>query len=565
MNGNRKRDLPQLPPPWHWTTVGDLTEVIRGASPRPKGDPRYFGGEIPWIMIADVTRQPGKYLYKTREGVTKAGAGLSRLIPAGELILSNSGTVCVPKLLKVDGCIHDGFVAFPTLKEKVDLDFAYHWFEFVRPRIIQENRQGITQVNLNTSVVREMPFPFAPRKEQRRVVEMIEKQFTRLEAGVASLRRAQANLKRYRAAVLKAACEGKLVPTEAELHRQGKTKSANFDSGAELLARILVEWRKNWTGRGKYKEPTAPDTANLPPLPEGWTWASLDQLSSHITSGSRDWSQFYGKGTDSFILAQNIRPMRLDLSERQSVAAPVGDAETERTRVRLNDLLVTIVGAKTGDVCRVPAELENHFVCQSVALLRPIESASAKFAELYLASQENGQAQWKRYIYGQGRPHLSFDQLRMTALALPPLAEQTRIVAEVERRLSVIEELEVGVSANLQRATRLRQSILQKAFSGELVAQEQPALPENIVPLPNAEGQRRPNRHFARALLSAEIVHCLHNEPTFGRVKHQKIFHLCEHIARIEEIEGQYHREAAGPLDNQLIYANENELKKQQW
>ena len=117
----------------------------------------------------------------------------------------------------------------------------------------------------------------------------------------------------------------------------------------------------------------------------------------------------------------------------------------------------------------MPSELKDHFVCQSLALLRPVVSACAKFAEIYLASQENGQAQWKRYIYGQGRPHLSFEQLRMTAIALPPLAEQTRIVAEVERRLSVVEELESVVSANLQRASSLRQSILKKAFTGELI------------------------------------------------------------------------------------------------
>ncbi|MEQ1853961.1 MAG: restriction endonuclease subunit S, partial [Chthoniobacteraceae bacterium] len=377
--------------------------------------------------------------------------------------------VCVPKILKVDGCIHDGFVAFPTLKEKVDLDFAYYWFEFVRPTMIQENRQGITQVNLNTGIVRAMHFPLAPRKEQRRIVAEIEKQFTRLEAGVAALRRVQANLKRYRAAVLKAACEGRLVPTEAALARSPRsTKNGppTYEPGEALLARILTERRQNWQGRGQYKEPAVPDTENLPPLPAGWALASVDQLSGHITSGSRDWSQFYDKGTGIFILAQNVRPMRLDLSERQSVDAPKGDAETERTRVRQSDILVTIVGAKTGDVCRVPTELEDHYVCQSVALLRPVLSGFAKFAEMYLASQENGQAQWKRYIYGQGRPHLSFEQLRMTAIALPPLSEQTRIVAEVERRLSVVEELESVVTANLQRATRLRQSILQKAFTG---------------------------------------------------------------------------------------------------
>jgi type I restriction enzyme S subunit len=275
----------------------------------------------------------------------------------------------------------------------------------------------------------------------------------------------QANLKRYRAAVLKAACEGKLVPTEAEFaRREGRT----YETGAQLLDRVLTERRQKWNGKGKYKEPEKPDKTNLPTLPEGWSIVSVDQLSCHITSGSRDWSQFYGKGRGTFILAQNVRPMHLDLSERQSVDAPQGEAEAERTRVAVNDLLVTIVGAKTGDVCRVPFELTDHYVCQSVALLRPVLATCARFAELYLASQENGQAQWKRYIYGQGRPHLSFEHLRTTAILLPPLEEQQRIIAEAERRLSVIEELEAVVNANVQRAIRLRQSILQRAFSGVL-------------------------------------------------------------------------------------------------
>ncbi len=103
----------------------------------------------------------------------------------------------------------------------------------------------------------------------------IEKQFTRLEAGVAALRRVQANLKRYRAAVLKAACEGQLVPTEAELARQ---------EGRELRNRRATprphphRTPPKLERPGKYKEPAAPDTANLPPLPEGWTWASVEQI-----------------------------------------------------------------------------------------------------------------------------------------------------------------------------------------------------------------------------------------------------------------------------------------------
>jgi type I restriction enzyme, S subunit len=416
---------------------------------------------------------------------------------------------------------------------------------------INANTPSVTVKHLSSRTLAEIPLPQPPLEEQQRIVAEIEKQFTRLEAGVVSLKRVQAALKRYRAAVLKAACDGRLVAIEAELARK---ENRSYESADVLLQRILKERRDQQNGRPKPL--TGPDREGIPSLPEGWAVASLDQLSSHITSGSRDWSQYYNKGTGTFILAQNVRPMHLDLSEKQSVDAPKGDAETLRTRVQNHDLLVTIVGARTGDVCRVPRELREHYVCQSVAMLRPVAPACARFMEIFLASPENGQRLWKRYLYGQGRPHLSFEQLRMTPIPLPPLAEQIRIVVELERRLSVIEELHSMVAADDQRAIGLRGSILQKAFSGNLIC----AGIEKSKPLaPKAK------RHFLRVLLSAEIVHQLHEEPTFGQTKHQKIFHLCEHIAQLSDLQVEYHREAAGPYDNRVIHSNAAELKRLNW
>ncbi len=161
-------------------------------------------------MISDVTRQPGKFLYETKQGVTPAGAQLSRKLPVGSLILSNSGTVCVPKILKIEGCIHDGFVAFPNLEKSVDLDFAYYWFEAIRPMIIDENRQGVTQVNLNTGIVREMPFPLAPMKEQRQIVVEIENQLTRIDAGMRAVLQIEQKAQALRRSVFDYAFSGKL-------------------------------------------------------------------------------------------------------------------------------------------------------------------------------------------------------------------------------------------------------------------------------------------------------------------------------------------------------------------
>ncbi len=123
----------------------------------------------------------------------------------------------------------------------------------------------VNQASIASSTMSKI-FRFSPPlDEQHEIVAEIEKQFTRLEAGVAGLRRVQANLKRYRAAVLKAACEGKLVPTEAELARQ---EGRSYETGAQLLDRILTERRQKWNGKGKYKEPETRHK-NLPKLPKG--------------------------------------------------------------------------------------------------------------------------------------------------------------------------------------------------------------------------------------------------------------------------------------------------------
>ena len=146
---------------WAITTIGEFCEVVRGGSPRPMGDPRYFGGTIPFVKIADVTSSDGTVVRDTATKVTDEGAKRSRLIEAGRLILTNSGTVCVPVFLGVDACIHDGFLAFNNLAERVDQKFLYHFFKYVKPYVAEKHKQGVTQTNLNTTM------EWAPRAGQK--------------------------------------------------------------------------------------------------------------------------------------------------------------------------------------------------------------------------------------------------------------------------------------------------------------------------------------------------------------------------------------------------------------
>jgi type I restriction enzyme S subunit len=187
---------------------------------------------------------------------------------------------------------------------------------------IRERAAGIALQNVNAKKLASIFVPIAPGTEQRRIVAEVEKQFTRLDAAVSALKRVQANLRRYRAAVLKVACEGRLVPTEAELARKD---GSSYETGEQLLARILKERRAKWeadqlakmqaSGKApkddswtsEYKDPAPPDTSNLPLLPEGWTWASLGQTSWSVRDGPHYSPKYTDEGIP-FVTGGQVRP-----------------------------------------------------------------------------------------------------------------------------------------------------------------------------------------------------------------------------------------------------------------
>lgn len=552
-----------LPEGWTLTSVDESIQIIdyRGRTPPFDGDAiphlrsqNVKSGRIVWNDLAYVSEST--YTAFMTRGIPKNGDILfTTEAPLGEVAPVPEERFSVAQRI---------MVLRPSSKVWCPLFLMY---QLMSPEVqarIRRKGTGSTVTGVASRNFKPLELRAAPIDDQRRIVAEIEKQFTRLEAGVAALRRAQANLKRYRAAVLKAACEGRLIPTEAELAR---AEGRPFESGQQLLARILTERRRNWRGRGKYKEPVELDTAKLFPLPNGWTWTILDALAEIKGGITKDQNRKHSAPTRSipYLRVANVQRGYIDLTEVKEIITT--EDEIKELSLKPGDILFNEGGDRD--------KLGRGWVW-SGQLPECIHQNHVFRARLHVAELNPKLVSWyantfgQKFFFDEGKhttnlASISMSKLKSLPIPIPPASEQTRIVAEVERRLSVMVELEAAVNTNLQRATRLRQSILQKAFTGQLV-KEQPvkAVPE-LVLLPAPVAHKAPNRHFARALLSAEIVHRLHAEPTFGRTKHQKIFHLCEHIARIGEIEGQYHREAAGPLDNKLIYANEAELKKQQW
>jgi type I restriction enzyme S subunit len=355
---------------------------------------------------------------------------------------------------------------------------------------------------------------------------------------MATLERVQSNLERYLASVLQAAVEGRLVPTEAELARAegrlvpteaelARVEGRTYETGAVLLERVILERRrcfeatgaeegqkgKTGTGRTKYEEARTPDVSRLPDLPEGWTWASTDQLFWFVTSGPRGWAKYHSASGAAFLRVGNLDhdSIYLDLSHVQYVRPPAG-SEGTRTRVLPGDLLISIT-ADVGMVALAADQIEEAYINQHVALARPVDGFNRRYLAWFLAASEGGQKQFLSLQRGATKVGLGLQDIRSVNVPLPPLAEQERIVRAIERYLSLASNCESARSVSAARCERLRQAILRWGFEGRLVDQDPTDEPASVLleriraeraRVNNGETTRR-NRRAGRKATTAQI------------------------------------------------------------
>ena len=204
--------LGDVPEHWEVKPMRMIANVVRGASPRPAGDPRYFGGDsVPWVTVGEITKDDDVYLTETEFFLTQEGATQSNLFKSDTLIYSNSGaTLGVPKVLKIDACANDGVVAFLNLKNRVQAEFLYHYLASITDSIREKVKQGSGQPNLNTDIVKDLRFGLPPSAEQKLIVARITALANEFRALTAEAQRAIDLLQERRAALISAAVTGQI-------------------------------------------------------------------------------------------------------------------------------------------------------------------------------------------------------------------------------------------------------------------------------------------------------------------------------------------------------------------
>src|SRR6266566_32371 len=255
-----------LPKEWVWTRVGEIYDIVGGGTPSTSIE-EYWKGDIAWITSADIY---GLKDIQPRKQITKAAIvdSATNLVPAGSLIVVTRVGLGKVALAKTPLCFSQDSQALFGDSYSIYPDYSLYYLAQAVQVFKYQNR-GTTIAGVTKKQLSELPFALPPFPEQQRIVAAIEQQFSRLDAGVAALRHAQVKLKRYRAAVLKAAVEGKL--TEAWRAEHPTTEPASL-----LLERILKERRAKWEAdlrakskdpvKVKYVEPTSPDVESLPKL-----------------------------------------------------------------------------------------------------------------------------------------------------------------------------------------------------------------------------------------------------------------------------------------------------------
>ncbi|HDR9227303.1 TPA: hypothetical protein QDB19_003545 [Burkholderia vietnamiensis] len=350
----------------------------------------------------------------------------------------------------------------------------------------KEQTKGTTRPRVNLTKIRALRMRLAPRAEQERIVAKLEELLSDLEAGIAELKAAQKKLQQYRQSLLKAAVEGVLTAPWREAQRK---LTSHAETGAQLLQRILTERRARWEAKQlakfkeqgkappkdwqeKYPEPVQPDTADLPALPEGWVWASVDQLGEIQGGIQKQPSRAPVKNKFPFLRVANVARGELRLSDVHEIELFAG--ELSRLRLETGDVLIVEGNGSLTEIGRcaiwdgsIPdAVHQNHLIRVRPLLL------SGKWVETWLNSPFGISKLTKLAATTSGLYTLSVSKIARIPVPLPTRHEQSSALQSLDEAQADNFAQSKTIELALKQSAAQRQNILRAAFAGKLVPQD---------------------------------------------------------------------------------------------
>lgn len=333
----------------------------------------------------------------------------------------------------------------------------------LKPFVTGSAQPKLTKTNLD-----KIPVPMAPLAEQKEIVAQLDKLLAQVESTKARLDAIPAISKRFRQSVLAAAVSGKLTE---EWRKENKCEPLADYKKVCMLERAQYYDRK-------IKKLVGIEVFPNFKLPDSWVWQSLDESSIRITDGTHFSPVSTPSGDYMYITSKNVRAGYMNLSKITYVDKATHMEIYQRCDVKKGDVLYVKDGANTGLAC-VNNISEEISLLSSVGVFKTCSFVNSKYLEHYLNSPL-GRKLMLEMMGGTAIPRLTLTKLAKAPFALPPIQEQVEIVRRVEELFAYADKIEAQVNAAQQRVNNLTQSILAKAFSGELTAKWREQNPDLI-------------------------------------------------------------------------------------
>ncbi|WP_245754587.1 restriction endonuclease subunit S [Candidatus Accumulibacter aalborgensis] len=403
-----------------------------------------------------------------------------KIAEPGDILLSIRAPVGPTNIAQERACIGRGLAAIGAEKPASPL-YLFYFFRQLEPWLSKQGT-GTTFAAIGGEFLRAVELPIAPVAEQTRIVEKLEELLSDLDAGVAELKAAQKKLTKYRQSVLKAAVEGALT---ADWRAQRTQQGEAFETGAELLERILRERRACWEAKqlaklkeqGKappkdwqdnYPEPNQPTGHGLPELPEDWLWSSVGQC-FHVAVGATPSRKepSYWNGTIPWVSSGEVHFSRIKATKERISELGLKNSSTGINPTGSVMLGMIGEGRTRGQVAILDIEAANNQNCAAIRVSETDVPAEYVYYWLWSRYEET-----RRGSSGNNQPALNKSIVERIPIPIAPPMELKVIVGLVEVLLSQIESQEAAIAVSLKQASAQRQNILTSAFSGQLVPQD---------------------------------------------------------------------------------------------
>ena len=415
-----------------------MPEVVKwgsGGTPKATEKEFYENGNIPWLIIGDLNNG---IVMDSATKITESGLNNSsaKMIPKDTLLVAMYGSIGKLGITGIECCTNQA-IAFAQKMYGVTTKYMFYYMMFIKPKLISKGKGG-TQKNISQTVLNSIDVVVPPLAVQHRIVTKIEELFSHLDSGVETLKKTKQQLTVYRQAVLKEAFEGKFTESWRKTH----SCSIQIKAENHLIEKIT-----------------------LPYIPDEWKWVSIGDISSGVEYGTSSKSEKAGKVP--VIRMGNLQGGVIDWSD---LAFTSDCDEIKKYRLKSGDVLFNRTNSPelVGKTAIYKGEREAIFAGYLIRINQK-EFINPQYLTYYM----NGftAKQYGNLVKTDGVNQSNINGKKLCSYPFPlcSIEEQERVVYELESRLSVCDSIEKTVDDALQQAEALRQSILKKAFEGEVI------------------------------------------------------------------------------------------------